>query len=146
MATRLHRARQRSKGRLEQVRKLVSVRQARPRVLHQAEKTDEAGEGYQIGNLRGRRVETCPVRALSTWLERAGITFFLVPAPPRAEPRTAPSWTKAVTGPFGWSENTSAAAASSATTPRPEVVFSRETPRHQVATLEIVAEGARGLC
>lgn len=37
-------------------------------------KTDQAGEGYQIGIPRGRREETCPVRALRDWLDQAGIS------------------------------------------------------------------------
>lgn len=37
-------------------------------------KTDQEGEGRKVGIPRGRHAETCPVRALTAWLERAGIT------------------------------------------------------------------------
>jgi integrase len=37
-------------------------------------KRDQEGEGADIGILHGRHTETCPVRALRTWLKRAGIT------------------------------------------------------------------------
>lgn len=36
-------------------------------------KTDQTGEGRKIGIPRGEHPETCPVRAVQTWLELAGI-------------------------------------------------------------------------
>jgi site-specific recombinase XerD len=36
-------------------------------------KTDQAGEGRQIGIPKGQHEETCPVRAVQTWLEYTGI-------------------------------------------------------------------------
>ena len=38
-------------------------------------KGDQEGEGADIGISRGRRPETCPVRALETWLRRSGIEY-----------------------------------------------------------------------
>ena len=37
-------------------------------------KTDQEGQGRQIGVPYGRRLTTCPVRSLQSWLEVAGIT------------------------------------------------------------------------
>lgn len=37
-------------------------------------KTDQEGEGRQVGIPRGRHAETCPARALAAWFEAAGIT------------------------------------------------------------------------
>ena len=36
-------------------------------------KTDQEGEGQTVGIPRGRRIETCPVEAFTTWLVAAGI-------------------------------------------------------------------------
>jgi integrase len=36
-------------------------------------KTDQEGQGRRVGIPRGQRAETCPVRALQAWLERARI-------------------------------------------------------------------------
>ena len=38
-------------------------------------KTDQEGQGDDVGIARGERAETCPVRALETWLRRAGIAY-----------------------------------------------------------------------
>jgi integrase len=38
-------------------------------------KTDAAGEGARLGIPRGRSAETCPVRALQRWIDRAGIAY-----------------------------------------------------------------------
>lgn len=38
-------------------------------------KTDPEGEGQTVGIPYGSHPESCPVRALSTWLERSGITY-----------------------------------------------------------------------
>src|SRR5580704_8774697 len=44
-------------------------------------KTDQAGEGQTVGIPYGSHPESCPVRALGTWLEQSGITGgFLFPA------------------------------------------------------------------
>jgi integrase len=40
----------------------------------QRSKTDQEGEGQTIGIPYGSRLETCPVRALREWLDRARIT------------------------------------------------------------------------
>lgn len=37
-------------------------------------KTDQEGEGRKVGIPWGRHAETCPVQALTAWLEQAGIT------------------------------------------------------------------------
>jgi len=37
-------------------------------------KTDQDGQGRQIGVPYGRRFKTCPVQSLQSWLEAAGIT------------------------------------------------------------------------
>lgn len=37
-------------------------------------KTDQEGEGRKVGIPRGRHADTCPVRALTAWLEKAGIS------------------------------------------------------------------------
>jgi site-specific recombinase XerD len=37
-------------------------------------KTDQDGQGRQVGVPYGRRLKTCPVRSLQSWLEVAGIT------------------------------------------------------------------------
>ena len=59
-------------------------------------KADQEGEGAEAVIARGRRPETCPVRALEAWLRRAGIGYGAVfrrltrPAPSRAgSPATA---------------------------------------------------------
>lgn len=36
-------------------------------------KTDQTAEGREVGIARGEHVETCPVRALATWLDASGI-------------------------------------------------------------------------
>ena len=38
-------------------------------------KADQEGEGAEVGIVRGIRPETCPVRALEAWLDRAGISY-----------------------------------------------------------------------
>lgn len=38
-------------------------------------KTDAAGEGVELGITRGKRAETCPVRAVEAWLETSGVKF-----------------------------------------------------------------------
>ena len=43
------------------------------RVLVRRSKTDPEGAGREVGIPRGRHPETCPVRALQSWLELAGI-------------------------------------------------------------------------
>jgi integrase len=44
------------------------------RLLIPRSKTDGAGEGAEIGIMRGAQPETCPVRALRAWLRAAEIT------------------------------------------------------------------------
>ncbi|HTW72341.1 MAG TPA: site-specific integrase [Acetobacteraceae bacterium] len=44
------------------------------RLLIPRSKTDAAGEGAEIGIMRGTQSETCPVRALRAWLRAAEIT------------------------------------------------------------------------
>ena len=39
------------------------------RILLPSSKTDQAGKGVELGLSRGKRRETCPVRALEAWLE-----------------------------------------------------------------------------
>ena len=38
-------------------------------------KGDQEGEGAEVGIVRGSRPETCPLRAVQTWLHRAGIDY-----------------------------------------------------------------------
>ena len=45
------------------------------RLLIPRSKTDGEGEGAEIGLPRGKRPDTCPVRALETWLERSDCQF-----------------------------------------------------------------------
>ena len=45
------------------------------RLLLPRSKTDAAGEGVELGIARGKRGETCPVRALERWLGDAGIAY-----------------------------------------------------------------------
>ncbi len=42
-------------------------------VVIRRSKTDQLGEGQEVGIARGRHAGTCPVRALQAWLELAGI-------------------------------------------------------------------------
>jgi integrase len=38
-------------------------------------KGDQEGQGADVGIARGTRRETCPIRAMETWLRRAGIAY-----------------------------------------------------------------------
>jgi integrase len=45
------------------------------RLLLPSSKTDQEGKGVELGISRGRRRETCPVRALEAWLEASGCKY-----------------------------------------------------------------------
>ena len=45
------------------------------RLLLPRSKTDQAGEGVDLGIARGKRPETCPVRALEAWLEASDCRY-----------------------------------------------------------------------
>jgi integrase len=45
------------------------------RLLLPSSKTDQEGKGAELGIGRGRRRETCPVRALEAWLDASGCRF-----------------------------------------------------------------------
>ena len=45
------------------------------RLLLPRSKTDQAGEGVELGIARGRKRDTCPVRSIETWCETADIRF-----------------------------------------------------------------------
>ncbi|WP_426954315.1 hypothetical protein [Muricoccus radiodurans] len=45
------------------------------RLLLPRSKTDQAGEGVELGIPRGRKRETCPVRAVEAWIEAGDVRF-----------------------------------------------------------------------
>jgi integrase len=45
------------------------------RLLIPSSKTDAEGKGVELGIARGKRRETCPVRALEAWLDASGCKF-----------------------------------------------------------------------
>ncbi|MCO6417954.1 site-specific integrase [Siccirubricoccus sp. KC 17139] len=45
------------------------------RLLLPQSKTDQEGQGVELGITRGRRAETCPIRALEAWLEASACRF-----------------------------------------------------------------------
>jgi integrase len=45
------------------------------RILLPSSKTDQEGKGVELGLSRGKRRETCPVRALEAWLEASACQY-----------------------------------------------------------------------
>jgi integrase len=56
-------------------REHIRFTEAGLRLLLPASKTDPEGRGVEIGIGRGRRPETCPVRALEAWLDASACRF-----------------------------------------------------------------------
>ncbi len=56
-------------------REHVRFTEAGIRLLLPSSKTDQEGKGTELGIARGRRRETCPVRALEDWLDASACRF-----------------------------------------------------------------------
>lgn len=56
-------------------REHLRLTEAGLRLLLPSSKTDQAGEGHELGITRGKRPETCPVRAIEGWLEASACQY-----------------------------------------------------------------------